>query len=171
MHQLKQWAFSAAQNGDLQIAKEAIVGDNVTQITTAIDKFNELKNKHEEDMQMAQQQLEQAKLQNRLAEIQAQGEEDRKTEELKYYYEMQLKNIDVNLDLLRPDIDEVGNERNRLQEQYNVSKDKIAQQKLDLERQKIQIDSFNKAAERQLKREDMDNKLKIARENKNRYDK
>lgn len=171
MQQLKQWAFSAAQNGDIEMAKEAIVGDNITQISAAIDKFGEIKRKHEEDIKAAEQQLEQAKLQNKLAEIQAKGEEDRKTEELKYYYEMQLKNMDVDMQSLVPNNNAELQEKNRIQEQAYNTKADIDREKLELEKQKTQLEMYNKAADREIKREDMNNKLKIARENKNKYDK
>ena len=43
--------------------------------------------------------------------------------------------------------------------------------KLQLERQKLAMDAYNKAADRQVKREEMANQLKIAKTNKNKYDK
>jgi hypothetical protein len=40
LQQLRQWAFSAAQNGDLDMAMAAITGNNVTQIKELITKLN-----------------------------------------------------------------------------------------------------------------------------------
>ena len=51
IEQLRQWAFSAAQNGDLDQAMAAITGDNVAQIKDAIMRFTEIKRQHEEQMQ------------------------------------------------------------------------------------------------------------------------
>ena len=100
INQLRQWAFSAAQNGDLDMAIAAIKGNNVTQITNTVQKFMEIKRQHEEQMQQVEQMMKQEELQAKIAEIQAKGEEDRKTEMLKYQYEMQLKYIDVDMSLL-----------------------------------------------------------------------
>lgn len=170
LKQLKDWAFSAAQNGDLEMAIAAITGNNVTQIKSTIMQFMEVKRKHEEEMQQAEQMLKQEELQNKLAEIQAKGEEDRKTEELKYQYELQLKNIDVDMSILNRPTDNSADKLS-LQATAESNKNALAQQKLQLDRQKLNVDLYNKAADRQVKREDMANQLKIARTNKNRYDK
>ena len=156
------------------MAIAAITGDNVIQIKDLVNKFMELKRQHEDQMQQAEQMLKQEELQAKIAEIQAKGEEDRKTEELKYYYEMQLKNIDVNMALMEPS-DTVSAEndaaRMRLQQLAEDNKTQLARQKLALEQTKFNADMYNKAADRQVKREQMENQLKIARTNKNKYDK
>ena len=172
--QLRQWAFSAAQNGDLDMAIAAITGNNVTQIKTLVNQFMELKRQHENELKQADQMLEQAKLQNKLAEIEAQGEQDRLTEQLKYQYEMQLKYIDVDmsmLDIANDSSVDAATTANRLKEQAEANKTAIAQQKLSLEQNKFSADMYNKAADRQVKREQMENDLKIAKTNKNKYDK
>ena len=170
LQQLRQWAFSAAQNGDLDMALAAISGDNVTQIKATVEKFMEIKRQHEEQMQQMEQMLKQEELQNKIAEIQAKGEEDRKTEELKYYYEMQLKYVDVDMSLMGTASQDDG-AKIRLQQIAEANKNQIEQQKLQLTRQQMQADLYNKAADRQVKREDMASKEKIAKTNKNRYDK
>lgn len=170
LEQLRQWAFSAAQNGDLDMAIAAITGNNVTQIKETVNKFMEIKRQHEEEMQQAEQMLKQEELQNKIAEIQAKGEQDRLTQELKYQYEMQLKYIDVDMSLLGSSTED-PNARTRLQEIAEQNKTAIAQEKLNFEKSKFNADMYNAAAERQIKREQMDNQLKIARTNKNKYDK
>ena len=173
LNQLKQWAFSAAQNGDLQMAKEAIVGDNITQISVAIDKFDKIKRQHEEQMQQMEHILKQEELQNKIAEIQAKGEEDRKTQELKYQYELQLKYMDVDMSMLSTGIqdDYLGQAKQRLAEQSAANKERLDVDKLNFEKQKFQLDVYNKAADRQVKREDIRAKVNIAKQNKNKYDK
>ena len=173
LNQLKQWAFSAAQNGDLQMAKEAIVGDNITQISAAIDKYDEIKRQHEEQMQQMEQMLKQEELQNKIAEIQAKGEEDRKTQELKYQYELQLKYIDVDMSMLSTGVqdDYLGQAKQRLAEQSAANKERLDADKLNFEKQKLQLDMYNKAADRQVKREDIQARVNIAKQNKNKYDK
>jgi hypothetical protein len=169
INQLRQWAFSAAQNGDLDMALAAITGENVTQIKDTVEKFLEIKRQHENEMQQAEQMLKQEELQNKLAEIQAKGEEDRKTEQLKYYYELQLKSIDVDMSLLAPGEDNAA--RDRLAQLSEENKTRLASEKLMLDREKLQADIYSKAADRQVKREDMASKERIAKMNKNKYDK
>lgn len=169
IQQLRQWAFSAAQNGDLDMAIAAITGNNVTQIKDAVLKFSELKRKHEEDMQQMEQMLKQEELQNKLAEIQAKGDIDKELLQLKYYYEQQLKYIDVDMSLLAPGEDNAA--RDRLSALAEENKTRLAQDKMNLERQKLQSDIYNKAADRQVKREQIASNERIAKTNKNKYDK
>ena len=169
INQLRQWAFSAAQNGDLDMAIAAITGENVTQIKATVEKFMELKRKHETDMQQAEQMLKQEELQNKLAEIQAKGEEDRKTQELKYQYELQMKYLDVDMSLLAPGEESAA--RDRLSQLSEENKTRISNEKLSLEREKLQASIYSKAADRQVKREDIESKERIAKINKNKYDK
>lgn len=170
IQQLKQWAFSAAQNGDLDMAIAAITNDNVSTIKNAVNKFIEIKRKHEDDLKKADQQLEQMKEQFELQKIQVKGEEDRKTEELKAYLQMQQSYIDL-------DVSQFQNPFNREQAETQLkataenNKAEIERQKLSIEQQRIQADMYNAAADRQVKREDIANQLKIARTNKNKYDK
>ena len=169
INQLRQWAFSAAQNGDLDMALAAITGENVTQIKATVEKFMEIKRQHENEMQQAEQMLKQEELQNRLAEIEAQGKQDKELEELKFQHEMQLKYIDVDMSLLAPGQDNVA--RDRLAQLSEENKTRLANDKLMLDREKLQADIYNKAADRQVKREDMESKERIAKQNKNKYDK
>ena len=169
INQLRQWAFSAAQNGDLDMAIAAITGENVTQIKATVEKFMELKRKHETDMQQVEQMLKQEELQNKLAEIKAKGEEDRKTQELKYQYELQMKYLDVDMSLLAPGEESAA--RDRLSQLSEENKTRISNEKLSLEREKLQANIYSKAADRQVKREDIESKERIAKINKNKYDK
>lgn len=173
LDQLRQWAFSAAQNGDLDMAIAAITGNNVAQIKDTVEKFMEIKRQHEEQMQQAEQILKQEELNNRLAEIEAKGEQDRLTEDLKYQYELQLKGMDVDLSLATADgtTDTNIDATNRLKELSERNKTQLAQQKLQLEQEKLRNDLYNAAADREVKREDIQTKLKIAKTNKNKYDK
>lgn len=168
IQQLRQWAFSAAQNGDLDTAIAAITGNNVTQIKDNVNKFMEIKRQHEEQMKQVEQMIEQEKLQAKLAEIEAKGQQDRQTQAEKYQYEMQLKYMDVDMAILNPPADYSA--KTALAQTAEQNKVRLAQDKINLDRQKIQLDLYNKAADRQIKREEMENQLKIAKENKNKYD-
>jgi hypothetical protein len=170
LNQLKQWAFSAAQNGDLDMAIAAITGDNVSQIKTLVAQFSEIKRQHEMDLKQADQEIQQANIQAKLQEIAAKGEEDRKTAQLKYQYELQAKYIDVDMALLN-DGSENAEASNRLSTMAEQNKLAIEQQKADLERARIQADAYSKAADRAVKLKDIEAKIKIAKTNKNKYDK
>jgi len=169
INQLRQWAFSAAQNGDLDMAIAAITGENVTQIKETVAKFMDIKRQHEADMQQAEQMIKQEELNNKLAVIQAQGEVDERLQAQKYQYELQLKYMDVDMSLLAPGEDTAA--RDRLSQLAEENKTRLASEKLMLDREKLQSDIYNKAADRQVKREDIESKERIAKMNKNKYDK
>lgn len=168
--QLRQWAFSAAQNGDLDMAIAAISGDNVTQIKSTVLKFMDIKRQHEEQMKQMEQMIKQEEVQAKLQQIEAQGIQDRLTEELKFNYEMQLKYIDVDMSMLSAgsstDADKI-----RISQMAEENKRNIEQQRVQLEREKLIADTYSKAADREVKRHQIDTQLKIAKTNKNKYDK
>ena len=170
IQQLRQWAFSAAQNGDLDIALAAISGDNVSQIKATVQKFMEIKRQHEEQMKQMEQMMKQEELQSKLQEIAAKGEQDRLTEELKYAYEMQLKYMDVDMSLLASNASDES-ARNRLAAITEDNKRNLEQQRIQLDREKLMADTYSKAADREVKRHQIDTQLKIAKTNKNKYDK
>lgn len=170
IQQLRQWAFSAAQNGDLDMALAAISGDNVSQIKATVQKFMEIKRQHEEQMKQMDQMMKQEELQSKLQEIAAKGEQDRLTEELKYAYEMQLKYMDVDMSLLASNASDES-ARNRLAAITEDNKRNLEQQRIQLDREKLMADTYSKAADREVKRHQIDTQLKIAKTNKNKYDK
>ena len=56
-------------------------------------------------------------------------------------------------------------------ERIEAGRRDIERMKLQIEREKIAADNYNQAAERNVQREQMKNDLKIARTNRNKYDK
>lgn len=170
LRQLQQYAFSAAQNGDNMMAIAAIEGDNVATITKLIKKYQEQKDAHEKEVQQLEQQIEQMKQQFELQKIQAKGEEDRKTKELEGYLDQQIELIRADANMISYNA-EVGDENkeaglNRL----DAARARVEQEKVGIERQRNILDTFNKERDRQVKMHDINTKLKIAKENKNRYD-
>ena len=170
LRQLQQYAFSAAQNGDNMMAIAAIEGDNVATITKLIKKYQEQKDAHEKEVQQLEQQIEQMKQQFELQKIQVKGEEDRKTKELEGYLDQQIELIRADANMISYNA-EVGDENkeaglNRL----DAARARVEQEKVSIERQRNILDTFNKERDRQVKMHDIDTKLKIAKENKNRYD-
>lgn len=170
LDQLKQFAFSAAQNGDLTAAVAAIQGDNVASIVKLVNKFNDEKMANENELKQLDQQLEQMKQEFELQKIQMKGEEDRKTKLLE-------GEIDKQIELIRADANMVsypGNvsdaEKQEGIDRLEAQRNAIQQDKNSIERQKMAIDFFNAERDRQVKEKDIDTKLKIAKENKNKYD-
>lgn len=170
LDQLKQFAFSAAQNGDLTAAVAAIQGDNVAAIVKLINKFNDEKTAHENELKQLDQQLEQMKQEFELQKIQMKGEEDRKTKLLEGEIDKQIELIraDANMVSYPGNVSDIEKQEgiDRLEAQRNV----IQQDKNSIERQKMAIEFFNAERDRQVKEKDIDTKLKIAKENKNKYD-
>lgn len=172
IQQLKQWAFSAAQNGDLESALAAIQGDNVAAISDSIRQFSEIRRQHEEQMKQMDQAIQEQANQMKIQEIAAKGEQDRQTLALKAQYDLQLEYAKGDIALLgdaNPQNDDYA--KTQLAKLQDESKRASEAAKLQLERQKLAMDSYNKAADRQVKREEMANQLKIAKTNKNKYDK
>ena len=171
LQQLRQWAFSAAQNGDLDMALAAITGDNISQIKATVQKFNEIKAQHEEQMKQVDAQLKEEEIQNKLREIEAKGDQDRQLEELKFQHEMALKYVDVDMSMLgSAGGDEAEQAKSRLAAAAEDNRTRTEQAKIDLERQKMQADLYNQAADRAVKMEDIKSKERIAKTNKNKYD-
>jgi len=172
IQQLRQWAFSAAQNGDLDMALAAITGDNISKIKSTIDKFNQIKAQHEEQMKQVEQQIKEEEIQMKLREIEAKGQQDKELEDLKFQHEMALKYIDVDMSMLgNTGGDEASQAKNRLAAIAEENKVNIEREKLNLQRQNIQSTLYNKAADRAIKMEDIKSKERIAKINKNKYDK
>ena len=168
---LKQFAFNASQNGDALMAVAAIEGDNVASITKLIKKFQEQKDAHEQQLQQMEQQTKQMEQEFEIQKIQIKGEEDRKTKELEGYIDQQIELIraDANMLSYNAEISDSAKEEglDRLQDARN----QLDRDKLQLERQKILLDTYNKQQDRVVKLKDIDTKMKIAKTNKNKYDK
>ena len=168
---LKQFAFNASQNGDPMMAVAAIEGDNVASISKLIKKFQEQKEAHEMQLQQMEQQTKQMEQEFELQKIQVKGEEDRKTKELEGYIDQQIELIraDSNMISYNAEVSDEAKEEglDRLQDARN----QLDREKLQLERQKIMLDTYNKKQDRAVKLKDIDTKYKIAKTNKNKYDK
>lgn len=170
LKQLQQYAFSAAQNGDNMMAIAAIEGDNVATITKLIKKYQEQKDAHEEQLKQMEQQTAQMEQEFDIQKIKVKGEEDRKTKELEGYLDQQIELIRADANMISYNA-EVGNDAkeaglNRL----DAARARVEQEKINVEKQKVILDTFNKERDRQVKMHDIDTKLKVAKQNKNRYD-
>lgn len=170
LRQLQQFAFSAAQNGDNMMAIAAIEGDNVASISKLIKKYQQQKEAHEQQLQQLEQQTLQMTQQFELQKIQTKGEEDRKTKELEGYLDQQIELIRADANMISYNA-EVGEDNKEAGiDRLNAARARVEREKVNIEKQKNLLDTFNKERDRQVKMHDIDTKLKIAKENKNRYD-
>lgn len=169
LQQLKQLAFNASQNGNNDIAIAAITGDNVATIKKLVKEYTELERQHQLEMQQMEQQTEQLKQQFEIQKIQAKGEEDRKTKELEGYIDQQIELIRVSGNIVsygdgsQPALESAANERLKHAELN------IKQQQVQAQREANMINLLNAEKDRAVKMHDIDTKLKIAKENKNKY--
>lgn len=166
LQQLKQYAFSAAQNGDNQMAIAAIQGDNVAAISKLIKKFQQEKNEHEQQLKQMEQQTAQMEQDFELKKIQAKGEEDRKTKELEGYIDQQIELIRADANMISYNA-EVGDENKEEGiDRLNAARVRVEREKLNVERQKNMLDAYSKERDREVKMHDIDTKLQIAKENR-----
>lgn len=160
LDQLKQFAFSAAQNGNMDMALAAITGDNVSAIKELIMNFQEIQNKSQENLKAQDQQLEQMKQEFEFKKIAAQGEQDRANIQLEKQLDAQIEGIkltnkvDVTPTPFTSDDgkESVARERNQVARDGNMLKFESAER------------------DRQVKLKELASKERIAKTNKNKYD-
>ena len=170
LDQLKQFAFSAAQNDNPMMAIAAIAGDNVEAITKLIKQYNDQKQAHETEIRQLEQQNNQMLQEFELQKIQVKGEEDRKTKELEGLIdsEIELIRADANMISYNADVSETAKQAGlqRLESMRN----QVEREKIQVEREKAMLDAAGKAEDRRIKEKDIETKLKIAKTNRNKYD-
>ena len=166
LQQIKQIAFSAAQNGDTMMAIAAIEGDNIASISKLIKKYQEEKEAHEQQLKQLEQETLQMQQEFEIKKIQAKGEEDRKTKELEGI-------IDSEIELIRADANmisynaEVGDANKQAGlERLEEMRNRVEKEKIELEREKVRMDAYNKQEDRKLKEKDIAAKLEIAKQNR-----
>ena len=170
LQQLKQFAFNLSQNGDAMMAIAAITGDNVANMKKLIAQFDEANKAHEQQLRQMDMQNEQMKQEFEITKIRVKGEEDRKLAELEGYIKKEIELIEADANMISYNA-EVGSEA------QTAGLDRLNEERAQLEREKVRIDTLkfkadmvDKAENRRLKEKDIDTKLQIARMNKNRYD-
>lgn len=170
LQQVRQLAFNASQNGDIKMALAAIEGDNIAKISKLISSFQEEKEKHEMALKEMDQQIAQMQQEFELRKIAAKGEEDRKTAELEGYIKEQIALIQADANMISYDNGVSEEDKQAGMERLEDKRSAVAREKNQLDREKSMIDLYNKEQDRKVKMHDIDTKLKIAKENKNRYD-
>ena len=144
------------------MALAAITEGNITAIEAKIAKFRELKQKNEETLRQLDMELEDKKNQNILEQIAAKGQQDRFTEEVKQYYQLQAKGIDIATTL---------NDNNPLPSQVDMEKNQIEREKIAASKEQAQLGFINSSLDRAQRDRSDASKERIAAKNKNRYDK
>ena len=144
------------------MALAAITEGNITAIEAKIAKFRELKQKNEETLRQLDMELEDKKNQNILEQIAAKGQQDRLTEEVKQYYQLQAKGIDIATTL---------NDNNPLPSQVDMEKNQIEREKIVASKEQAQLGFINSSLDRAQRDRSDASKERIAAKNKNRYDK
>lgn len=170
LDQLKNFAFNASQNGDFQMAVAAITGDNLADIKKLIAKFQQMKEQHEMEVKQMDQQLAQMQQEAELMKIQAKGEEDRKTLELKGYIDQQIELIRADANMISYNAEVTESVKQAGLERLEEARNDVEREKIQLERERIAADNANKEADRRVKQQDIAAKLQIAKTNKNKHD-
>lgn len=174
LDQIKQFAFSAAQNGNMDMAIASIAGDNVAAIKKLIMQYQNVAREHETQMEQMKQQTEQMIQQFELQKIQAKGEQDRQTLELEKYLDGQIEMLKANANIISYN----QGAESGLDEQYKVAAEERMNQaanalkarEIDIKAQEVAANAALKQQEIAAKIYDSNIKLKVAKENKNRYD-
>jgi hypothetical protein len=174
--QLKSWAFNAGQNGDIEIAAEAIESNSTPQLMAAIRKFGEIKRQHEGELEQMKQQLEQMKQEFALQVIHAKGEEDRQTEIVKGMIEADNQANEIDAEMMKM-IGSVSTQGDGGSAEL-AQKERLEQAKLNIEERKMQQQQYADNAKLSIEnsRLGLEDKrinadIKIAKMNKNKYDK
>lgn len=159
--QLKNWAFSAAQNGDLDMALAAITSGNVPALKMAVERYQQIRQQNEESLRELDRQLDEQKHKEALELIAAKGEQDRLTEEVKQYYSLMAKGMDVETTmatLASNSSKSSGTSPVEKQRELSIKEAELAES-----RRAKNLDFIDHALDRA-------SNEKIAKENKNQYD-
>ena len=170
LDQIKQFAFSAAQNGDSMMAIASIAGDNVAAIVKLIKKYQSQKEQHDSELKQLDQQLEQMKQEFEVKKIQIKAEEDRKTVELEGMIEAEIQLIKADANMISFDNGVSEEAKQAGMARLEQSRSQVQREKILADRERSVLDMISKAEDRRVKEKDIDTKLKIAKENKNKYD-
>lgn len=170
LEQYRELAFSAAQNGDTRTAAAAIEGDNSAEIKRAMDELADLNQQHEEQMKQLDAQNAEMLQQYELDKIAAKGEEDRKTLELQKYLDSEIEMIKANANIMSFDNGLSDATKAAAEQRMEEASNNLEREKINLQREEMATNAALKNKEINAKIYDSDNKLKIAKANKNKYD-
>jgi len=170
LDQYKQLAFSAAQNGDMKMAKAAIEGDNVAAISKLIDQYAADKEAYELNMKQIEQQTEQLRQNWETKKIVVTGEEQRKLATLKGQIDAEIELIKADANMISFDNGVSESDKQAGMQRLEQSRSNIAREKIKADKGKSILDAYNKFEDRKVKEKDIEAKITIAETNRNRYD-
>lgn len=142
----KDMAFAASQNGDFDLAAEAITSNNTATIKRSIDKFMEAKREFEEYLEDKKNQAlikaQEMERENKNIEHEHKMEQIELEESLKTQRDLLLKSGDEGADSsLKSALDQIEarlkERKQELEERKQEHNETIAREKVDLDRQKI----------------------------------
>ena len=155
----------------MDMANAAIRGENVSQIAKLIDKFQDVQRQHELQLEQVAQQTEQLRQEAEMQKIAMKGEQDRETLRLEKYLDGQIEAMKANANIMSFDNGLSEVEKNQAEQRMEDARNNIEMMKVNLQREQIASQERIKNKEIAAKIYDSDNKLKIAKANKNRHDK
>lgn len=164
---LDDLAFAASQNGDFTLAVEAIDSNNMSAVKKAFRDYETKRQEFEAAMANEKEQIMQQTEQIRAQNDQAARDQELFIENMKEEGEMSRKLIDAEIKLAELELKAMEGEEDvsgDLMSDIDTMKSDIERRKLDLAERKQREDS-------RLKEKQIDTQLKIAKENKNKYDK
>ena len=106
-----------------------------------------------------------------LDKIAAKGEQDRQTLELEKYLDSEIEMIKANANIMSFDNGLSDATKAAAEQRMQEASNNLEQQKIGMERERIYLEAQAKDKEIAAKMYDSDIKLKVAKENKNRFDK
>ena len=154
----------------MDMANAAIRGDNVAQISKLIDKYQNIQREHELDIERVSQQTEQLRQEFELAKIDRKAEQDRETIRVEKYLDGQIEAMKANANIMSFDNGLSDAEKSQAEERMENARLNLERSKLSLDAQKTSVEAQLKEKELAVKLKESDDKVKIAKTNKNRYD-
>lgn len=140
LQQLKDFAFSAAQNGDLDVGVEAIGAESVPEIKNRINAILDAKRKFDESIATRKEELtlEASKIQQQTAAAQIQADKD--LQDSVNQTEIEKKYIDADIAAYKVDH---ANDGNNDDEEDTTSEDNMNREKSIIEKSKLRLAERN----------------------------
>lgn len=159
-------AFAASQNGDVTLAIESVLSNNIATIKKAFKEFHKAKEEYERSVATEKEQLNLRAAETTAKDNQAERDTKLAIANIKEEGDNSRALIDAELKILELEINAEGSEEGM--------SDDISSQidgaKQDIEQRKLALAERKQAEDSRLKDKAIDTQYKIAKENKNKYD-
>lgn len=168
LQQYKDLAFSASQNGDFEMAAGVLASDNIPSITKLVAKASEERRKYESGMEESKNASIKYAADLTAANIDKQIASNEKIAEAKNATTIEVASMNADAMVLSIG-DDGGVEDTKLLDQLH--KDRVHGDTMSFKERELAIKERIANTNARLKEKDINNKLKIAKENKNQYNK